>query len=188
MPRPPVNIDREELIAAIQMVEESGPLSTLATLYDSIAKVMDNDASVSIIKARIEEWQIPIKTQARRRAAKKAAPEPQPSLVPQGRLRPVSAPSGKCPYKLTSIDFDVVSDWASKVRSAGIGDSEYNGVYYTLEALIYFSRQFFELGTPENKVVKDHLCFLDNESSDDDLQNYLDHSNDFLITSSIAPA
>jgi len=66
MSRTPIIVDKEILLAAITDVEVNGPLENLDQLYKAAAslynEIADNPISFSVVKARIEEWQVVIKT------------------------------------------------------------------------------------------------------------------------------
>lgn len=65
----------------------------------------------------------------------------------------IIAPAGACPHKLTSTERDDVEEWAEKVREYGVDHNR----FFTIKALAYFARQFYELFTPEHDQVKAHL-------------------------------
>ena len=150
------------------MVEDAGPLASLSSLYSAVAQVMGDGLTPQIIKARITEWNIPVKTKPGRKRPTKLTPvitHPPTSVVQSGhRIRTIYAPGGKCPYRLPAADYDTVVTWASKVREHGLAD-KWNGVYSLVEALIYYSRQMDfgftpeELGEITNHLLEwDELC------------------------------
>lgn len=65
------------------------------------------------------------------------------------RLRKVSTPAGDCPCKLKGTSFEEIVSWAQNVIQKG----HETGVHYQNQALRYFVRHFYELGTPEHKEV-----------------------------------
>ena len=161
MARTAVPIDREELEAAIQMVEDTGPLPSLSALYSAVAHVMGDDISPQIIKARVTEWDISIKTKPGRKqstnVARTVTGERSTATRLSRKLHTIYTPSGKCPYRLPASDYDSVVTWASKVREHGLAD-KWNGVYYLVEALIYYSRQAdFGFAPKELDDIASHL-------------------------------
>ena len=71
MARSATKIDRSKFETAVKNAEANGPLTTLALLFMAIAKqyciLIVNDADLqpitsAIVKKRLEEWQIPVKT------------------------------------------------------------------------------------------------------------------------------
>lgn len=83
--------------------------------------------------------------------------EPEPSQPRRTnydpRLLRISTPAGECPHKLKGTDCDTVQEWAEQVRAAG----RENGRYYTVHALVYFVRHFFDLGSPEHAAARESL-------------------------------
>lgn len=126
-----INVDQDELIEAIEMVEEKGPLKSLGELYEAVSIVLDGPSS-QIIKDKIEEWNIDTKT------------KPKPKQISGSYIdytcRPIAIPSGGNPCELKAFDFNSVKNWAVKVMA--IGKSQ--GCLYTEEALAFFLRDLFD--------------------------------------------
>jgi len=78
------------------------------------------------------------------------------------RLLRVSTPAGECPHKLKGFDYDTVHEWAEQVRAAGRD----NGRYYTLRALVYFVRHFYDLQSEEYATVRQLLEGIYAEEND----------------------
>lgn len=79
------------------------------------------------------------------------------------RISLVYAPAGKCPVKLTGTSQEQVLGWANAVKEVGFDKKE----YYTVTALKYYARYFFDVFSDDYLIVEGHLETikrLDNES------------------------
>ena len=157
-----IEVDQGELEAAIDLVEEKGALPNLSSLYSQVSEAMGGTPSPQVVKARIKIWRIEVKTQPGRKKKEKVAahqPPPVPSMAQ--KMDYIYTPAGKCPYKLTGSDTATVKQWANEVHSHGITQK----IWYSPEALCYFSRQFFDISTPEYDGVKEIVKSLPMEES-----------------------
>ena len=68
-------------------------------------------------------------------------------------LLSIHTPAGECPITLKGVSTEEVSEWANKVRR----HFEEKRQNITNNALLYFSREFFPINTPEYKQVKSLL-------------------------------
>ena len=100
-------------------------------------------------------------------ATAKPTPAPAASKPPRStgsvKHRSVSAtmlrihtPAGSCPHRLEDTDEATVQRWAEKVRDTGESD----GRFYSLPALKYYARQFYDIFSDEWKTVVGHLQAL----------------------------
>ena len=142
-------LDRNELQAAIELIEEDGPLSNLGLLYSHLADMLDIDISPATIKKHIEKWKIP--TQTKKKLCKQTR-EPE-SKICHTQMITILVPSGKCPYKLVDTKFESVEDWVKKVRHFGIE----RGLDYTTTAIVYFARYQYDIFSPEYQKVRQHI-------------------------------
>lgn len=75
------------------------------------------------------------------------------SLPSRERLATVIAPAGKCPFVLAGTSYEEVMGWAQAVRGRGFDKSE----YYTVSALKYYARYFFDIFSDDYLIVEGHL-------------------------------
>lgn len=75
------------------------------------------------------------------------------------RCMVIDGPAGECPAKLTGTDKESVATWIEKVMDAGHNKS----LHYSLVALKYFVRNFYEFKSPEWRTVVAHIVSLNDE-------------------------
>lgn len=152
-----IEIDRNELELVIQLLEEDGPFGSLNALYKAVVETMEIDVTPQCIRARIAEWEIPIKTQPGRQGRKRTEPEEEEDFVDEYHAMRsrmvVYTPSGKCPYKLIRTDRESVKHWADAVVEFGLE----RGLRYTSDALKYFARQFYDIFSEDYATIKSHI-------------------------------
>lgn len=81
-------------------------------------------------------------------------PESQRQRCPDARTVRITTPAGPCPVQLKGTSAEEVERWAEAVRKAGL---EEHGKWYMIRALRYWVRQFYEINTPNHKLVCDTL-------------------------------
>lgn len=150
-----VNLSQEELAQAIELAEESGPFATITELYKAVGELLK--VSPATVCNRIKQWSVAHKTKAaqrRRPRANKPKPpaEHRPATITRQTLI-IITPAGDCPHRLKSTDPEDVNQWIEAVQS----HAESNQQYLKPEAFVYFSRQFFDIGTDEYDLVKEHI-------------------------------
>ena len=64
-------------------------------------------------------------------------------------LLSILTPSGRCPIALKSTDPEAVWSWADAVRSYGFS----NGRFYTVRAIHYWVRDFYDINTSDHAAV-----------------------------------
>jgi len=68
-------------------------------------------------------------------------------------LMTIYTPSGECPIRLQGTDAVSVLNWVDAVREYGYRV----GKQYTISALCYWVRQFYEMDTVEHRKACDHV-------------------------------
>ena len=149
-----VDLSQEELTQAIELAEESGPFATITELYKAVGDLLK--VSPATVCNRIKQWSVAHKTKAARQRQTANKPKPsaehRPATITRQTLI-IITPAGECPHKLKSTDPEDVSQWIEAVQS----HAESNRQYLKPEAFVYFSRQFFDIGTDEYDLVKEHI-------------------------------
>jgi len=135
-----VEINKEELIAAVNLLEEDGPLKSAHELHIAVANSLG--ITPAIVKNRIESWKIPIKTKKSSRKSYDIPETAENTLILQ---RPIYTPAGRCPIHLQSCEEDDVIAWAKELKIKGIQI----GQRYLYEAIVYFAREFFDVNSRE---------------------------------------
>lgn len=82
--------------------------------------------------------------------AAQAAVLARPSPRQHDHCRSVSTPAGKCPVKLGSSNPTEVEFWAHSVVAKG----RESGIAYAVSALVYWIREFYEIGSREYRDVR----------------------------------
>lgn len=105
MPRVSVVVDKNELISAINKVEENGPLATQSDLYTQVAAEMREtfkrfDVTPSVVMLRIKEWAISVKTEPARKVVRKTKDVIQ-------KRNPLVKAGGTIDKKKTSVSITV---------------------------------------------------------------------------------
>lgn len=160
-----VNLDKDLLTAAIDLVEEDGPRPSVVDLYKAVASVInETDITVVDVRREIQKWNLVTKTQtnsskehkynmSKSRRTQRTQKGQEEFTTHQGRLMTISTPAGACPVSLTDTDFNVVSEWVQKVQEAGYRKCH----KLTSSALAFYARQFYPVFSDEYKVVKKHI-------------------------------
>ena len=122
-------------------------------------------ATMCVCGHSFEKKVAPAKTPVMASAVEEDEPDTEetsskPSQSNFGRARgayreTISTPSGDCPVKLTGTDEASVKKWAEAVRSHYAVKSQ----FVTVEGLRYFARNYYNINSPEFRVVKS--CLLD---------------------------
>jgi len=90
-------------------------------------------------------WKYPVLSQQKQREEEKKRELPPIT----GRIT-ISYPAGKCPIKLEELDEPTIREWIYRVLDYGI----YNNRNYTIDAIIYFVREFYPTYTSEFQDAK----------------------------------
>ena len=179
MARAALPVNKKIFEQAVQEAETNGPLANQSALCVAVAEkynLLDSDCKISpaVVRLRLDGWKIQVKTLTRPKMKSTDKPEKIEKPVSE---KPISAakalkiaysgscgcghmvvdgPAGDCPANLNGIDEESVSKWAAKVIAAGHTKS----LHYSVKALKYFVRKFYEYNSPEWRTVVNILLSL----------------------------
>jgi hypothetical protein len=125
--RTAIKVDRKKLTAAVAEAEKNGPLPNHDKLWRAAAEIYNNmggtdkDISHSVVKARVEEWKIPIKTIAGKRGRQGPMSDEQKQKMQEARAAGGGRRSRAEKLKPFAKDFE---DLRRVTPEANMGDVE----------------------------------------------------------------
>lgn len=146
--RTPTVINEDTFKSALETVESNGPLKNRGILYQKVANQYNREKgelkeiSAAIVRSRVLEWSLSVKTPLGRRTKSLSVIEEKPDgeVVKKNPnkegLNVVKIPRGE-PLPLTAFDHDSILNWTERMRDVG----KKNGEYITKDALQFYVRK-----------------------------------------------